>query len=415
MITGRLLAQSLYMMDLEPPNKKRRFFSDPDAQDGHPVSIAPPAYADPSSSPPVRPRFSQDIGENPPQSHEPPSSSHAASFSPAVRSPLSEKAIADASNHGPRPAAHHELGSSREQSSLAGFDQTTFEAFIGTKVETGILDVIKENCGDNTERAVNMYLDGTWRNFNKKTKAFAPLIQRPSPPPAYKIPPSTNPRSSTLSIRASMPDLRYVGAFGVEGWATRSGTNLLKHGDVVRIERTKIQAPSTVAKGQMKLGMSNAVRPNSAAARRVDNIVRFTATGGQELGRLSKETASWVSPLIDQGICKFEATCVYAPERLRTNDTVFLQLRCSLLKSAFFGRGLQLSDNRESGLFEETETSEEKDLRLRQVALVRLFQEINLLPTRTNSAAARQYRQGLLEAAEMAEKKEKQSLKPLNR
>ncbi|EAQ88881.1 hypothetical protein CHGG_05500 [Chaetomium globosum CBS 148.51] len=205
-----------------------------------------------------------------------------------------------------------------------------------------------------------------------------------------------------------MPTSRYIGAFGVEGWTTRSGTNLLKHGDIVKIERQRIQIPkATSYKGHPKPGpVQPTYRVSAAAAKRVDVIVRFTDSVGREIGRLAKDTANWVSTLMDQEICSFEGTCVYAPERLRTNDTVFLQLRCSLLKSAFC-REFHVADNRTTGQFEETESSEEKDLRLRQVALVRLFQEINLLPTRGNAAAAQNQRQGLLDAAEMAESKEK--------
>jgi DNA repair protein RAD5 len=211
-----------------------------------------------------------------------------------------------------------------------------------------------------------------------------------------------------------MPESRYIGAFGVEGWTTRSGVNLLKHGDTVKIERQKIQVPKpTFQKGQAKAGVAQPTyRVSAAAAKRVDVIVRFTDSTGREIGRLAKDTANWVSTLMDQKICKFEGTCVYAPERLRTNDTVFLQLRCLLLRSAFFSRGFQLADNRATGRFEEAESSEEKDLRLRQVALVRLLQEVNLLPTRGNEAAAKNQRQGLLHAAEMAETKEKEKTKP---
>ncbi|KAK3296337.1 SNF2 family N-terminal domain-containing protein [Chaetomium fimeti] len=207
-----------------------------------------------------------------------------------------------------------------------------------------------------------------------------------------------------------MPESRYIGAFGVEGWTTRSGSNLLRHGDTVKIERQKIQIPKTTShKGQLKPGTAQPTyHVSAAAAKRVDVIVRFTDSTGREIGRLAKDTANWVSTLMDQKICAFEGTCVYAPERLRTNDTVFLQLRCSLLRSAF-GREFQVADNRTTGRFEESETSEEKDLRLRQVALVRLFQEINLLPTRGNAAVAQNQRQGLLDAAEMAESKEKEN------
>ncbi|GKT96002.1 DNA repair protein RAD5 [Colletotrichum tofieldiae] len=136
-------------------------------------------------------------------------------------------------------------------------------------------------------------------------------------------------------------------------------------------------------------------------------MVRFTNGSGSEIGRLAKETAEWVSTLIDQKICKFEGICVYAPERLRTNDTVFIQLKCYLLASAFHRTGFTLSDNRAAGFFEEKESSEEKELRLRQVALVKLLQEVNLEPTRANATASKSQRQGLLQAAEMDDNKEK--------
>jgi DNA repair protein RAD5 len=115
--------------------------------------------------------------------------------------------------------------------------------------------------------------------------------------------------------------------------------------------------------------------------------------------------------LIDQKVCRFEGICVYTPERLRTNDTVYLQLRCYILKASFQNGMLNMASNRSTGLFEEQETSEERDLRLRQVALVRLFQAVDLLPSK---AAATNSRQGLLQAAEAAEQKEKEAAKSSN-
>lgn len=314
----------------EPPAKKRRFFADP----------------------------TEDVA-----SKDVPSTSSNATFS----SPPVEAAPSDTVN-----------GSMH-------FDQDTFESFVGVKVDPQTLEIIRENCGDNIEAAVNMFLDGSWKNIKKKSRPFSigPSILSRSNPQAPK-PPDT--RQEAQTPLRTMPDARYIGAFGVEGWATRSGTNLIKHGDVVKIERQK-------------------------AMKKVDVIVRFTNTKGFEVGRLAKDTANWVSTLIDLQVCKFEGTCVYAPDRLRTNDTVFLQLRCSLLETAFEKKGLQLSDNRTTGLFEEKETFEERDLRLRQVALVRLFQEISLNPSKMNAAAARHQRQDLLNAAELADKKEKEAPK----
>lgn len=270
-------------------------------------------------------------------------------------------------------------------SSSMKFDQQTFESFVGTSVEPHILKIIRENCGDNIETAVNMFFDGSWKRIKNRTEpsALARAMEPETEPRALKPPDFQQTANTALQ---TMPPSRYVGAFGVEGWATRSGTNLIKHGDVVKIERQK-------------------------AMKKVDVIVRFTNSNSTEVGRLAKDTANWVSTLMDLQVCQFEGTCVYAPERLRTNDTIFLQLRCSLLSTAFDRKGLQLSDNRTTGLFEERETFEERDLRLRQVALVRLFQEISLNPSRMNAAAARHQRQDLLDAAELADKKNKEAPK----
>ncbi|KAH8668479.1 SNF2 superfamily RAD5 protein [Xylariales sp. PMI_506] len=337
-----------------PPAKKRRFFSDDDdpEESGTPPSVA------------------------------------------SVRSPL--QPVDDGSNRGSgatAPAPAHGA-----QNQVLGFDQETFESFVGGEISSEIMAILREKCGDNLERAVNMYFDGTWKKHkipSRPSSTVQPTLQQSVTSHVGSKTPDANKsdRPSPPALIRLMPESRYIGAFGVEGWATRSGTNLLKHGDLVKIERQKIQ-PTPSSKGKISF----------AASRRVDVIVRFTDSKGTELGRLAKETANWVSSLIDQDVCRFEGTCVFAPERLRTNDTVFLQLRCYILKSVFRKGPIQLADNRNTGLFEVQETSEERDLRLRQVGLVRLFQEINLMPTR---AAAKHNRQGLLQAAEADEKKEK--------
>ncbi|KAI9649357.1 DNA helicase rad5 [Ciborinia camelliae] len=312
------------------------------------------------------------------------------------------------------------------EDSHISFSQETFENFIGDKVTPEVLKRLREASGNDIERAVNMYFDGSWKQSTvisglarstSNSKGTVSSFMKPVNGDAVNSSKSVSPRSNGSSRAASphrtMPEYRYIGAFGVGGWATKSGTNLIKHGEVVRIERQKIQPPKAQAgRGKGKPPIAQTLpKPNSAAARRVDVIVRFTNSKGFEVGRLPRETANWVSTLIDQKICKFEGTCVYAPERIRTNDTIFLQLRCSLLRTAFDDRGFQAPDNRATGFFEEKESSEEKDLRLRQVALVKLFEEINLLPTQTNEATAKHKRQGLLSAAEAAEHYDKEESK----
>ena len=395
-----------------PPAKKRRFFANIEDEDAGASGSASTSASTSPPAPALKTRFFQDVASDSHGSAE--NSTDHTLLSTAKRSPLSEKAVDDMTNR--IPAAHLEAGPSKHAAASLAFDHQTFESFVGDKISPDVLAIIQENCGDNIERAVNMYFDGTWRKFKKSPSLNAFARTAGHSTESSSALKSEVPRSE-ITMRSAMPESRYIGAFGVEGWATRSGTHLLKHGDIVKIERQKIQPPQPAAlKGKAKLGVSVAApRPNNLASKRVDVIVRFTNSKGMEVGRLAKDTADWVSPLLDQGVCKFEGTCVYAPERLRTNDTVFLQLRCFLLRSAFYRRGFALAENRTTGVFEEKETSEERDLRLRQVALVRLLQEINLIPITVNAAAAKQSRQGLLEAAELAEKKASEQSKSSSR
>ncbi|KAL8730380.1 MAG: hypothetical protein Q9166_004145 [cf. Caloplaca sp. 2 TL-2023] len=286
-----------------------------------------------------------------------------------------------------------------------GFDKSLFESFVGQEVALHVIERLREVAGDNMERAINMYLDGSWVAevparplSNTMLNAFMSIgktAPRPKPPDTpLQSPPKTRQQLDVMS------ECRYIGAFGVGGWATKCGNMLIKHGEVVRIERTKIKPPIKIGRGGKTIQLASA----AAARNRNDSIVRFTNANGEEIGRLPKETAEWVSPLIDQKICRFEGTCVFAPERIRVNDTVYVQLRCSLLKRAFEARGfVKPQENRTTGIFEEKETSEEKDLRLRQVALVKLFDEINLHPTTVNDTTAKHKRQGILKAADIAE------------
>lgn len=317
--------------------------------------------------------------------------------------------------------SHHgvsEPENARHAGGSSCFDQQTFESFVGGKVPSDTMKRLQEAAGNDLERAVNMYFDGSWKKTsttNSSSKTVAPKTMTLN---------SFNGTSSKgnsgkenlveshkpkIPLREAMPEFRYIGAFGCEGWATRSGTTLLKHEEPVRIERQKIQPPKApVGKGKGKLAATQpSPKPNTAAARRVDVLVRFTNSRGEEVGRLPQEHADWVSTLIDQKVCRFEGICVYAPERIRSGDTLYLQLRCSLLRTAFDKDGFKLPDNRTTGLFEEKETSEEKQLRQRQVALVKLFKEVNLLPSRTSETTEKHKREGLLQAAEVAEQFEK--------
>jgi DNA repair protein RAD5 len=306
----------------------------------------------------------------------------------------------------------------------AAFNQATFESFIGGEVPLEVMKLLRQASGDNMERAVNMYFDGSWKKAEKSSipdrgsfksksvtiNAFTNSEAHETNRKGKPIPKPQTPVPEVL-LKDSMPEYRYIGAFGVSGWSTKSGTNLIQYGEPVRIERQKIQPPKTAATRVKGRATQATSKPNNIASRRVDVIVRFTNSKGYEIGRLPRDVANWVSTLMDQKVCKFEGNCVYAPERIRTNDTILLQLRCSLLRTAFDMDGFKLPDNRTTGIFEEKETLEEKELRLRQVALVKLFEEVSLLPSRTSETTAKHKRQGLLQAAEVAEQYENQKSK----
>ncbi|KAI1169991.1 DNA repair protein rad-5 [Nemania sp. FL0916] len=345
----------------EPPAKKRRFFADADA---------------------LKPDNATVDGFRNEHAHLPPQTPVSSRPKPLAGHDAGHKSS-------PTPPQQHKPAA--ESDASVNFDQDAFQSLVGDAVSPEALAIIRAKCGDSLERAVNMYFDGTWKLHQKRPLSTVLSTMRrpssPSPAPSDIVKPST-----PVRLPPNGPQIRYIGAFGVEGWATKSGTNLVKHGDVVKIERQKPQQTPL----KMRL----------AASGKSDVIVRFTDSKGTEIGRLAKDAAHWISSLIDQGVCKFEGTCVYAPERLRTNDTLFLQLRC-YLKMGIFQRGLGLPDNRSTGLFEEKESAEERDLRLRQVGVVRLFQELNLVPTKGNMGSANSARQRLLDAAEQAEKKSK--------
>ena len=304
-------------------------------------------------------------------------------------------------------SAYEESHSRPDSSENVGFDKALFESFVGEAVPIEALQKLRKLAGDDMERAINLYFDGSWKNNIDKPSlnntirtTINPTKEEPPPDISRTISTEKSQKLPTARVTPLqiMPGNRYVGAFGVGAWATRSGVNLVRHGEAVSIERTK-------SKPLTKVGRGGKVVQLHASRQRADVIVRFTNTKGEEVGRLPKEIASWVSTLIDQNVCRFEGICVYTPDRVRINDTIYLQLRCSLLRKAFeAGSFIKSPDNnRSTGIFEEKETNEEKNLRLRQIALVKLFDEVNLHPATVNETTTKHKRQGLLQAAEVVE------------
>ena len=288
--------------------------------------------------------------------------------------------------------------SSNQDGQSQGFDITLFEGVVGEVPQT-VLKLLRDTSGDNTERAINMYLDGSWRQglVSPSKASKTTLVQGAAPSATGEARPIQQIQADPANLERT-PLRRYIGAFGVGAWATRSGSGFIRHGEQVKIDRTKPK--------QSRLGRGG--KPLPVSRQRADVIVRFTNQKGEEVGRLPQEAASWVSSLIDQHVCHFEGNCVYAPDRVRINDTIYLQLRCYIERKTFEAGAFvkPLENNRTTGIFEEKETGEEQELRLRQVSLVKLFSEINLHPVASNEANEKHKREGLLQAAESADKKD---------
>ena len=375
----------------QPPRKKRRFFADDPPSPNH---IALP--------------------------HLPSRGLDASAESPYTTPDKSSVNEHHANSSQTNLSIHNDVDNDNDEgkeNETPGFEKGTFEAFVGTEVELSIFKRLREASGDNIERAINMYFDGSWKGASSNNGG----VPKKSIMDAFKANlPERNVAADPITTAASvaaplpptyekMPEYRYIGAFGVGAWTTRSGTGLVGIGEPVQIERTKI-------KPAVKMGRGGKAVQTQASRMRSDVIVRFTNAKGEEVGRLPKEVANWVSPLIDQKMCRFEGSCFYAPERIRVNDTIQLQLKCYLLRQAFEPTAFVRpgDSNRTTGIFEEKETSEEKDLRLRQVALVKLFDETNLHPSTTNETTAKHKKEGILQAAEIAEQydKDNENAKP---
>lgn len=276
------------------------------------------------------------------------------------------------------------------------FDREQFVAIVGERPPPEDFRILEAVSGGDMNRAINMFFDGSYK-ASVPASSTTPRMAATSRVPLQK--------ESSIGVTkptTTMPKKRYIGALGVAGWATTTGTNLLKAGEPVNIERAMPRTPA----GKMGRG-------GSRAASRSDIVVRFTNTKGQEIGRLERETAAWISSLIDQKVCVFEGSCIFAPERLRTNDTVFIQLKAFMLRGTFEADSFvkPSENNRQTGIFEAKETEDERRLRLRQVGLVKLFSEINLQPARVNEMTEKHKREGILQAAEIAEKYDQEKTK----
>ncbi|KAK9248980.1 SNF2 family N-terminal domain-containing protein [Lipomyces tetrasporus] len=290
----------------------------------------------------------------------------------------------------PEPVAEVNVAASE------GLDEALLESVTGQKLESEALTVLRDISNGDMTRAINFIFDGTLeKHLQPKTRKKDAMLQFPVS--ANTLPADTKAAELPKSRPLSSWTERFVGSFQVEGWATRSGRNLLKFGDGIRLKRVARQVGSN---GTNKFRSTIKAKEN-------DIFVRFTNLRGDEIGRLPADKARFVSTLLDLDICMFTGTVIYVDSILRTGDSIVLQLDCFLLRSAFDVDSGSLrsasSSEYNNFVYQGKETSDERHLRLRQMALIKLFMDIGLEPHSRNDTLREHTAKGQLEAAAMAE------------
>ena len=278
-------------------------------------------------------------------------------------------------------------------------------AILDEDLSPQVIRNLEDASAGNIERAVNMYFDGSWESHVRDLEPVGLITtatggKRPVEPTLNNfitrtISPAEIPRKRTppVPVAEGTWTRKYIGSLGVEGWAIGSGSNLLKAGDPLLIERqnphppkpTKHSQPSKLNQSSLKSKLSAPPSrfPLPSKQTKQHMLVRFTTLSGREIGRLPQETATFVSTLLDQNICSFDGVCIFAPDKIRTGDNILIQLRAYLLPQVFN----PITANKEDrpGVWEISETEEERALKLRRIGLLHLFNAINLEPLRTDA------------------------------
>ncbi|KAK9476204.1 SNF2 family N-terminal domain-containing protein [Lipomyces japonicus] len=307
-------------------------------------------------------------------------------------------------NSFPTPSTSPSLGLSPSSATSANNETEAFgiemlEKIIEEKVSNEVLLALRELSGGDLSSAINYYFDGTLKKFLSARKSNNNTIK----PEPSNFSSNLNLRQSTVSQRPDNNDShdkpqparlnetrRYIGSFTIEAWAIRSGTGMLNYKDKVFIKR---QERKKVVFGQKVISKAE------------DIIVKLTDKQGREVARLPQDKATFVSSLLDLQICEFAGSVVFADYKISAGDNILVSLECYIKLSAFDNNqgDKNVSDNRKLIFLQTKETEDEKQLRLRQVALVRLFLEVGLKPFKASDAVKIDHARGRLEMAAMAE------------
>lgn len=176
---------------------------------------------------------------------------------------------------------------------------------------------------------------------------------------------------------------RFIGQLQISAWATRPTIKALAYGTQLTIMKTEVSQQNS--RGRRAI-MGSSV---SSYLKLVQDA--HDASKKREIGRMPEDVAAILYPLINEEIVDFDVTVVFCDGRLSTGDSFFVQIDCYLTSNIFKTKeekravsgAEELKLMRQgSGNFDKhstTETAEEKDVRRRQVALLRLFNKLDFI------------------------------------
>ena len=266
-------------------------------------------------------------------------------------------------------------------------DFETFLAIVGESGSSNNLETLFEAATGNVEQAVNLYFDQRAKASSKSVSESRPVSKTAKQQP---------PTSTETWVKGK----RFLGSFGIEAWSYTSGRDLLKAGEVVKLQRQNLptNAPSKKKQSQQLNNFLSLRQSTKSSSKRNSVLLRFSNAAGNEIGRLPSDTARMICSLIDMDICTFNATCIYAPAVLKTGENVLLQLDVYFHQKAF--QTYKVSDQLENKSLAVVDDLEmEVRLRDRKIALLKLFELTALLPVMASTVSSRDARSSILEAS----------------
>ncbi|OLL25146.1 DNA repair protein RAD5 [Neolecta irregularis DAH-3] len=285
-------------------------------------------------------------------------------------------------------------------------------AILGSHVSPSTIALLKEMSDGNITRAINYFYDGSYKNYPKEIGHQQAKLAFNKPQPGIS-PIPTRPATPSCSWTR-----KYLGCLGCEAIATTSGRNLIAAGDIVKIERP-IFVKQTSGKTH-SLNSSSSKRLFPSTSLKTNTVVRIINSKGKEIAKLATEWAGLISTLIDLGICEFDGICIYSPELLAVADCLAIQIRCFVIRNAFgienrsFERendqknmdqkhrleretdqeGPKINQKRpeiktdQKHPFQhpsDTGTNQDHLLKARRLAILKLFNQINLEPSKSGN------------------------------